>query len=362
LRLINGSLMKDKILKAIPLTVQIGNSFKAQFYQNWGFLLDSGFSINESLKMLEDSSSKAVADELGIIGDSLDKGRELSSLLESSELFENIETSFLQIGLDTGNVKEAVSNLEDFFRSKDELKRILIDSLIYPIMVLLLAIAIVIFLLVFMVPMFEQTFARSGGELPYLTQVVVGTSDWVVKFGVYLFLVIVLFMAWVKFVANKEAKTRVRNLISRIPIVRHQRNERFKLHFYHQFSILLKEKIGLIKAFKLVKKIDPDPIYIGPIDVITRRIQLGSSLEQAMRVSKLFSEHELKIIHLGEESHKLDLVFQNLYSVNLNKLKSRSHRIGKIIEPALIVIVGILVGVIMLAMYLPLFNLNQGIL
>lgn len=349
----------------INLGAGFGAKRKVAFYEELEVLLTAGLDIQSSLNLIINSlrkkKDKAVIMQ---VHQNIMAGATLSDAMRSAEKFSLYETFSIQIGEEAGKLNEVLRELSLFFQKTMKYRRQLAGALSYPIFVLSFSMLAVWFLLTYLVPMFSGIYARFGNELPYLTRVVVDLSDGMQVYAPWVFLA-ALTLGFGFYSQRQQPWLRrfTAQLLLRLPIFGGIVHRLYLARFCQSMGLLLSARVPLLQATELVQQM----IRFFPIEKALestqRDIMQGQSLHHALQQFSFFPPQFLALIKVGEESGRLDLMFERLAAQYNTEVDQRTQVIGSLIEPVLIIFLGVIVAVILIAMYLPLFQMsgNMGL-
>lgn len=358
-----GSSIWDLMNKDIEM---LGSSFgtkkKVAFYEQLETLLTAGLDIQNALKIIAESSKKQKDKDLVLaIETAIVQGATLSDALQAQKHFSLYEVYSIQIGEETGRLAIVLKELAAFFAKSLQYRRQLTGALSYPIFVTSFSIAAVFFLLRYLVPMFSGIYSRFDKKLPTLTQYVVDLSDALGLYAPYLFLgfgTIVLTLYW----QRKQIWFRKSGawLILHMPIFGKVIQKIYLARLCQSMNLLLSSKVPLLRAVGLVKQM----IQFYPVEMslvaTEEKILHGDSLHSSLKDFDFYPIAFLALIKVGEESSKLDLMFERLANQYNAEVDQQTAVIGNLIEPILIIVLGVMVAVILIAMYLPLFQMSTN--
>jgi type IV pilus assembly protein PilC len=268
----------------------------------------------------------------------------------------------IQIGEETGKLIIVLDQLYQYYSTRLKQRRQLVSALSYPIIILFTSVGAVTFMLLFIVPMFNDVFKRFGGDLPALTKFIINFSNAVQSNIVW----IAALIAGVSFYLyrNKEHPRFKRisaQVVKRIPVVGKIIYSLQLARFCSSMSLLLGSKVPMIRALKLTDQmISFYPIQIT-LSVIEEDILHGKSLHTSMAGFGVYSRKMVSLIKVGEEVNKLDVFFEKLSRQYSNDAEHQTGLLNTFLEPAMIIFLGIVVGFILLAMYLPMFQMSTSI-
>ncbi len=280
--------------------------------------------------------------------------------MKKANVFSTYEIYSVEIGEETKNLVHIFNELQLFFYRKTQIKRQVITVSAYPAFVILITILVLVFMLRSVVPMFAKVFKQFGGELPNLTKKIIYLSDNSSFIFGFISVVILVFIG-IHFYFRKEDS--YRNLISKsvlkIPFFGKIINTIYLARFCQSMSLLLSSKKPLIDSLKLIQKmINYYPIE-ATINKMTKDIIKGKSLGNSMANFSVYDTNLVSMVKVAEEVNQLDTMFNTLATQYSEDVEYKTKTIGAVMEPLIITIIGLIVGVIMIAMYLPMFDLSK---
>jgi type IV pilus assembly protein PilC len=354
---------KGLFQREIELGNPFGDKVKEQFYNEFCSLIESGIDMRRSIQLIiEEQEKKRVRTILDTLQQRIVLGASLSEAMETSGHFSAYEYQSVRIGEETGRLKHVLASLAVYFGDKVRLKRQLISVFTYPAFVMAITFGVLYFMLSSVVPMFKDVFKQFGQELPGLTLKIVWLSEHFTMFMLY-FLVIVIGGGIYCYTQRKEAwfRRRSSSLAMRIPVFGQLIRKIYIARFCQSMGLLMESKTPLVKALDLVEEM----IGFYPLEEAIRHtkkeILAGNQLHTGLGQFKVLDKRLISLIKIAEEINQLDQTFVRLTKQYNDEIEYRTKLMGTIIEPAIIVIIGLVVGVIMVAMYLPMFNLSNVI-
>lgn len=336
---------------------------KEGFYNEFSSLLESGIDIQRALQLLiEEQQKKKVKAVLEGISSDLIVGSSLSEAMAKTSHFSAYEFQSIRIGEETGRLVIVLQQLGKFYEDKVKLRRQLIGVFTYPTFVICITIGVLYFMLTSVVPMFEDVFKQFGQELPYLTQKIIWLSKYFSTFLLYFFLTVVAVSIYA-YTQRKEIGYRkfTSALVMKIPIFGPLITKIYLARMCQSLSLLLASRTPLVSALALVEEmIDFYPIE-SAVQSIKEDIKKGENLHEGLAKFTIFDKRLVSLTKIAEEINQLDTTFDRLAKQYQEDIEFRTKLIGTIIEPLIIVVIGLIVGVIMVSMYLPMFNLSNVI-
>ncbi|HNP66297.1 MAG TPA: type II secretion system F family protein [Aequorivita sp.] len=344
-----------------------GSSFstkaKEQFYSELSVLLNSGVNLKRALDLIAGMQKKQRDKKLvGDISDQIVAGSSLSEALQKNKNFTPYEYQAIKIGEQTGQLNRITNDLREFFNRKTELKRQLISSLSYPIIVLITACGVVFFMLRYVVPMFVDIFKQNRVELPWLTTVIVKLSGLVVNNGWIVFISILLLIVLFKIVSKKDWYYRFMGTLQlRIPVLGNYIKKIYLIQFTQAMALLTNARIPVVSGITMVR----DMIRFYPLEktlvTVERDIIQGKKLYESFAEHHFYDKKLIALLKVAEETNQTEYIFQKLYDQYSIEIKYQGQIISNVLNFLLTLFVGLIVGIILVAMYLPMFKLSSVI-
>lgn len=339
------------------------NKKKQAFYKELAVLLKAGITFKEGLSLIVESLKKNADKELirSILNEVVN-GKPFSEALLASKSFSEYEYYSIQIGEETGTTAQVCFELGHFFERKNEQKRIIIAALTYPSIVLGTAVLVVIFMLSYVVPMFEGIFKQNNMELPFLTQAIVKLSVLTITFGPYFFIAILLLIFSTQFFKeNPKYKKTLHYILIRIPIIGPFMTKVYLAQFTQAVTLLTTAKVPLLNSIQMIKKMIRFVPLQEALEKVEESILKGNSLSASLKNNPLFDNRIISLVKVAEETNQTEYVFKQLSEQYNQEVVQQSKIMTTVLEPFIILFVGVLVAVLLVAMYLPMFQLSSAI-
>lgn len=344
-----------------------GNSFsnkaKEQFYSELSVLLNSGVNLKRALDLISEMQKKQKDKKLiDDISDQIVAGSSLSEALQKNKNFTPYEYHAVKIGEQTGQLNKITNDLREFFNRKTELKRQLISSLSYPMIVLITACGVVFFMLRYVVPMFVDIFKQNRVELPWLTKIIVKLSGLVVNNGWLVIAGLLLMIVVYRFISKKDWYYRfIGSLQIKIPVMGNYIKKIYLIQFTQAMALLTNARIPVVSGIALVR----DMIRFYPLEKTL--VSVEKDIIQGKKLYESFAEHSfydkklIALLKVAEETNQTEYIFQKLYDQYSLEIKYQGQIISNVLNFLLTLFVGLIVGIILVAMYLPMFKLSSVI-
>lgn len=351
----------EKDIKLFP--VKFTDRNKESFYLELHTLLTSGLDIKSALELIEQEQVKPF--HTGIIRnvkENLINGDSLWEAMQKSGQFTPYEYFSVQIGEETGKLGLVLDQLYQFYFSKLKQRRQFISALSYPVIILCTSIGAVTFMLLFIVPMFNDIFKRFGGELPYLTQLIIDISAFIQSYFLLMSAVVLAIGIYLYRSRNKIWMRKFSSrFMRRIPVIGKIIYSVQLARFCSSMALLLGSKVPIIRSIGLIDQM----VTFYPIQVtlhpIVQDILNGESLHTSMAKYSIYNRKMVSLIKVGEEVNKLDVFFEKLSRQYSTEVDHQTGLLNTFLEPFMIIFLGIVVGFILLAMYMPMFQMSTSI-
>lgn len=341
---------------------KIKDKQKEDFYSGLGMLISSGIDMRTALKIICDERKKTKEKELFTsLYDALVGGQNLSEAMRSSDNFSAHECYSVGIGEETGRLKEVLLDLTSFFTNKIKQRRQLVNTFTYPAIVIATALLVVIFMMNFIVPMFVDIFTRFNGELPLLTRWVMNASE---SFKENFWFGIIFLGGFVFLIYSARNKLWFRKYSSqiaiKIPVIGTMLIKAYLARFCQTMSLLMSARIPLLRAIRLMEKMISFYPFEQALLHFEDEILHGKTLYDGMGKFSFFDAKIRSLTKVGEEINQLDKIYENLSKQYSDELQHQVGILNGLLEPILIIFVGLLVAIILVAMYLPMFQMSNS--
>lgn len=342
---------------------KLSDKKKEKFYSELHVLISSGIDIKTVLEIIEEQQEKKSEKELfGRIRERVVGGMSLSHALEKEGMFSPYEVFSLRIGEESGRMSEVLHEQTIYFSKKIKQKRQLVQAFSYPAVVLTVAFGVMFFMLRFIVPMFQDIFKQFGADLPYITKVVIKASHFVTNYGFYAFLGIIICIIFIYTRRKSEGFRKFSaSFLLKIPFMGNMLKKIYLARFCQAMNLLLSARTRLINAIELVENM----VGFYPIEKSLKQIksdvERGQSLHKSLSGFKIYPKHLISLIKVAEEVNQLDVMFGRLAKQYSDEVEHETGLINSVLEPILMVFLGLFVGIILLSIYLPMFQMGMAI-
>lgn len=335
---------------------------KERFYSELHVLLTAGVDIRTAFELLESEAEKK--EEKGLYSSILSAivgGATLPEAVQKTEKFSAYEFFSLRIGEESGRMNAVLKDLSNYYSKKIKQKRKVTSALSYPIIVIAIAFLAVGFMLRFVVPMFADMLSRFGTELPGITKWIIAASDLMGTCGPWILLAI---LSLVIFTWSQRKQNWFRKISSatalRIPYIGKITQKVYVERFAHSMHLMIASKTNLIDALDLVRKMVAFYPLEKSLETVRMDILAGMSLHESLGKFPVYPRRMVSLIRVAEEVNQLDMMFEKLSTQLSEEIDHETSVLGSVIEPLMIMFLGVMVAVILVAMYLPMFKLGTA--
>lgn len=326
-------------------------------------LLKSGCEITRILNILQEESSKKLKIALEQVSINIQNGNSITDSFENTNLFSNFFINMLRAGELSGSIDSIMNDLSTYYESEEKLKSKVISISIYPIILIIISIVVGIFILVFLIPSFEMIFSSNGIDPPLLTKLLINLSKFIRNSYIYIVLVSLIFISLIYYLIkyNPKIKYIYDSLKLKIPFTKNLMTLLITTRFCRTLNILIKSGIQIIEAIDISSKVIDNYLVYEKLSISREYIRRGNSITYSISKSGIFSNAFISMLSIGEESGKLDdtlKVTNDFYSEELN---IKIDKAMKLAEPMITVIIGLVIGLFIIAMVMPMFDAIKSI-
>ncbi|MEH0371813.1 type II secretion system F family protein [Vibrio mimicus] len=324
-------------------------------------MLTTGVPIVQALKLVGDNHRKAeMKSILAQITKGVEAGTPLSKAMRTASThFDTLYVDLVETGEMSGNLPEVFERLATYREKSEQLRAKVIKALIYPSMVVLVALGVSYLMLTMVIPEFESMFKGFGAELPWFTQQVLKLSHWVQAYSLWAFAAIIAMVFGLKALRKNSFQIRLKTsrLGLKFPIIGNVLAKASIAKFSRTLATSFAAGIPILASLKTTAKTSGNVHFETAINEVYRDTAAGMPMYIAMRNTEAFPEMVLQMVMIGEESGQLDDMLNKVATIYEFEVDNTVDNLGKILEPLIIVFLGTVVGGLVVAMYLPIFNL-----
>lgn len=332
------------------------------FTQELHTLVRSGFPLDRSLSVLgELAESPMLCNVIQDVLKEVKGGKSFSEALSKyPEIFPKVYANMVKAGEAGGMLEEVLGRLVMFMETSENLRSYIVGALIYPVLLSVVGIASVTILTLFVVPRFATIFKDMGVPLPLPMEILKGLSDFVTSYWWLVIIFIALISGYLRrFRASAEGRLLWDRSLLKLPLVGKVLRKVEVARFSRTLGTLLHGGVPLLQAMTIVRDIVSNQGIATMIEPIRNGIKKGEGIAQPMKQSGVFPPLAMHLIEVGEESGKLDSMLIQVADVYDTEVRNGVKNLIAFFEPALILVMGIIIGTIVVSMLLAIFSIND---
>jgi len=332
------------------------------FNQELATLLKAGMPLVQSLDLLKGRVVSPVFK--GVLGDIHERVRSGSALSDAfgahGDLFPSVYTASLLAGERSGNLDSVLRRYVEYTKIISTVKRKTVSALVYPIILITLAIGLVSIIVLKVVPAFSDFYSSFGADLPIVTKIIVRVSDFIRSQFVLLVVGIVAAVALgVTWVRQAGQKSRFDQVMLTIPVLGDVARKFSTSQMARTLATLLGGGLPLVNALDIASKSVGNQYMAGQLTIVSGRVREGESFARALEARGVFPDVAVKMAEVGESTGALQDMLNTVADFYDEEIATNMERFVTLVEPILLVIMGIVIAGLLLALYMPLFQLSS---
>jgi len=342
-----------------------GSKDLALFSRQLSTVLESGIPLSKGLRGLAtDASNKALGKSIADLCVKLEQGESLSEAMSAHpETFGRMYLSMIQAGERAGTLDQIVEHLAVYLEKTDAIRTKVKSALSYPIFIMGFAILASVLLLLKIVPTFATLYEDLGQNLPTLTQSLIDTSAFIRGNIVLTVIILVaLLFGFIALVKTEKGRYMKDSFLLTMPLFGIIIRKSVMSRFTRTFGILLKSGLPILEGLDLVGNASGNAVVEKAVDDVKMQMESGQGLTDSFRATGKFPEMVLQLMATGEESGGLDSMLSKTSDFYDREVEAAVHGISSLIEPVMIVVVGLILGIMVLGMFLPIFTLGEAVM
>ena len=351
---------RGREIKLMPrLPRRIGAKRIAIFTRQFSVMLDAGLPLVQCLEILgeqeENRTFKAII--IQVRGD-VEAGASLADAMRKHpKAFDNLYTNMVAAGEAGGILDIILQRLSVYIEKVVRLNNQVKSALIYPTAVITIACLVVFVILKFVIPVFAQLFAGLGGEMPLLTRLVIGASNFVGSYFPFIILVIIFgVVAMNRWHKTPHGRRVLDGALLKIPIIGMLLRKIAVARFCRTLSTLTASGVPILDGLEITARTAGNAIIEDAILAVRKSVEEGKSISEPLAQTKVFPAMVVQMINVGEQTGALDQMLSKIADFYDEEVDTAVAGLMKLIEPIMITILGVIIGTIVTAMYLPLYS------
>lgn len=334
------------------------------FSKELATLLSSGVTLIKSLEILcKQTESLALLRTVEQIKKDVEGGYTFQNALKKHDkIFSEFWIHLVETGEASGHLPQSLEQLAGYLEESAELKKKVTSALVYPVILLCVAAAAIVIFLLKIIPVFSEIFKGFNVELPLLTRLVIGMSTIVRKyFLIVAGMGVALFFVLKQYISTEAGRFQFDALKLKLPILGPVMQEVSTERFTSGLSTLLKSGVPILHALEIAEKTAGNKVMEKELRQVKTAVRDGKGIAQTMQESTLFSPLVVQMIGVGEEIGELGKMLERISVFYKERVNTFVSRLTTMFEPLVLVFMGVVVGVLVIAMFMPIFSISSAI-
>lgn len=325
-------------------------------------LAGSGLPIEEALKAVSQQTEKPRLKSMimGVRSRVLEGHTLATALADYPHVFSELYRSTVEAGEHSGHINVVLSRLADYTESRQALQQKMMMSLLYPVLISIVAVAVVVLLLAYVVPQIVEMFDHIGQELPVLTRGLIATSDFITSYGIYIaFLGLCVFLIFRLMLRNDIFKRQYHRVMLNLPLLGKLVRGLNTGRFARTFSILAASGVPVLDAMRISAQVLQNLPMRDSVLEAANRVREGAAISESLAVDGYFPPMMIHLIASGESSGNLEDMLERSADTQEREMETLLSALMGLFEPLMIICMGGTVLVIVLAIMMPILDMNQ---
>lgn len=351
--------------KSLPFFSGVPDKEKLVFTRQLAIMTSAGLPITQALHSLleETTNKKLIATIQSITGD-VEGGMSLSGAFSKHlDVFSPLYVSVLKAGEKSGKVDEVLNSLANQIEKDYDIKGKVKGALSYPIVVLVAMFVIVSLIMIFIIPQIKAVFDENNAKLPVLTQIVIAISN-VMRHQFFLIIAIIgaIIYAYRLYNRTTAGKYVIDSLKLRVPIFGVLLKRVAIARFARIFSTLMSAGLPMLEIFDTANEVLGNAVFQREMGAVAKDVQNGMEISAAMKKQPHIPRMMIQLTAVGEKSGNIDVIYNNLAQFMEREVDNITRNMTSLLEPILMLIMGVVIGTIVVALLLPIYTLTSSIL
>jgi type IV pilus assembly protein PilC len=364
--LLSKNLMVLKITEKAKQGARAGGSVAladiVMFTRQLATMVDAGLAIVQSLQALaEQTTNKAMKDVIKDVCTRVEGGDNFSDALRKHpKVFDKLYTSMIDAGEKGGLLAEILSRVATFLENRQRMNKKIKSAMMYPTMVSLVAVGITIFLLVKVVPVFADIFGGFGAKLPAPTQFVINLSDFMKKFW-YLLIAAAggVYYGWTAYLKTPQGRAFWDDRRIKLPVFGNIAHKIVLARFTRTLASLIRSGVPILEVLNIVANTSGHVGMEKSIRQAAMDIEKGDGISSALGKHPIFPVMIIRMLTAGEQTGKIDQMLERVSDTLDEEIETILAGLTSLIEPILIVVLGVVIGGLVIAMFMPIFKMSE---
>lgn len=327
-------------------------------------MLDAGLSINNALHILsEQLTNKKFKETISNIEEEVRKGSTLSEAMKlHNNIFPDLLINMIETGELSGNLDQIMLRMSNHYEKENKINNKVKNAMIYPIILSIISITVISVILIFVMPVFVDMFTNSGVELPLTTKILLGISNGIRENIIIIFLLISIIITLVRYYLKTDnGLLWINKMKLSLPIIKELNQKIIVSRFTRTLSTMLSSGLPLIQSLQIVGQVTGNKLVEDSLNTVREKVIKGEGLALPIKETGLFPPMLSSMIGIGEESGALDEILNKTADFYDEELDSAITTFTSMLEPIMIVVMGVIVGFLIISIIQPMFGMYSTI-
>jgi len=336
----------------------------AIFSRQFAYSIASGISIVKALDIVKSqTSNKKLSAILNNVHDSVQKGKSLSAAMAEHKDLPDMLVNMIRVGEVSGTLESVLLRMADYYDSSYKQRQKVKSATTYPIILCVFALVVVVGLITWVLPTFVQNLETNDGELPLPTKIMLSISDYFGEFGIVILLILVTFILGIKLYVKRDdkAKEKIDKFKLSIPLIGKMYLKIITARFARTFGMLMSSGLPVISSLEVCANVVGNQVVRKHILEAKEEIKSGQPIADTLEQSKIFPLMLTQMIRVGEDTGTLESILDRTAEYYDGEVETALQQLTSMIEPIIIIVLGAVVGFIVLAMVMPMFEVFNTI-
>ncbi len=326
-------------------------------------MIHAGIPLVQALRIIKDQvTNKRLKQIIDDIATYIEEGGKFSTALSRyRDVFGDLYISMIRAAEEAGTLEETLRRLSDYLEKVEKLRGKVKSALFYPVFVLITATLIVTGIMIFVIPTFQQLYSDLGGTLPALTQLIIRISNWLRDYiGWFILAIAIIVILFIQFRrVSRKFKYVTDMALLKFPVFGDLVLKSSIANFSRTFSSMLASGINILEALKIASETANNEVIKEAIEKVREQVEKGVSFSLAMSRISIFPPMVVNMAAIGEQAGNLDEMMSKVADFYEEEVDRTVDALTSLIEPLMIVFIGSIIGIIIVALYLPIFKIGE---
>jgi type IV pilus assembly protein PilC len=337
---------------------------KVVFMRQLSTMISAGLPLSQALEILESQASNPQFKKvLSEVSADVQGGMALNAAFrKNGDVFDDITVSLIAAGEESGHLEEVLQRLAIEMEEKKKLQEKIKSAFTYPAVIVVVIVIVVAIMLFVLVPAMEQIYSEFGSELPWVTRVLVTASNWLISYWWILLIGILTAGILIKYYIDTPQGRKFKDkVVLKLPIFGNLITKIQIAQFTRVLALLLKSGLSIVEALRLTANSLSNTLYKEAIMESKEEVEKGTPLATPVARSEIFPLIVSQMIAVGEESGQIDMILEKMSEYYNSEVEVITSNLTTLLEPVILIVMGVVIGFIALGVYMPMFSLVEVI-